>query len=91
MRNMEIENAVTVKVLFFAKSKELAGTRESRINLPRKVAYSQLLNLITKTYNLEGIKNNILLAKNEEVCSDTRDIEVTEFDSIAVIPPLSGG
>lgn len=88
---MEIEPCVTVKLLFFARSKELAGTRETTIQLPTKISYQQLLNIISKKYNLEQIKHNILLAKNEEVCEESRDIEIKERDNIAVIPPLSGG
>ncbi|XP_022126700.1 molybdopterin synthase sulfur carrier subunit [Pieris napi] len=88
---MEIEHGVTVKILFFAKSKELAGTREARITIPEKITYQQLLNIIAKNYNLETIKDHILLAKNEEVCSDNRELVIREFDNIAVIPPLSGG
>ncbi|XP_061721377.1 molybdopterin synthase sulfur carrier subunit [Cydia pomonella] len=88
---MEIEHAVNVKLLFFAQSKELAGTKESTILLPKKISYQQLLNIITENYNLQAIKNNILLAKNEEVCDNSLDIEINEKDHIAVIPPLSGG
>ncbi|CAH2094809.1 unnamed protein product [Euphydryas editha] len=88
---MEIENVVQVKVLFFARSKELAGLRETTLSLPTKINYEQLLNIIAVNFNLESIKNNILLAKNEEVCSENRDIEISESDNIAVIPPLSGG
>lgn len=88
---MEINDGVTVKVLFFAKSKELAGTREARITLPKKITYQQLLNIIARNYNLETIKDNVLLAKNEEVCSDSQELIIRELDNIAVIPPLSGG
>ncbi|XP_063367390.1 molybdopterin synthase sulfur carrier subunit [Cydia amplana] len=88
---MEIEHAVNVKLLFFAQSKELAGTKESSILLPKKISYQQLLNIITENYNLQAIRNNILLAKNEEVCDESLDIEINERDHIAVIPPLSGG
>ncbi|XP_045776373.1 molybdopterin synthase sulfur carrier subunit-like [Maniola jurtina] len=88
---MEIEHGIPVKLIFFAQSRELAGIRETTLNLPKKISYVQLLNLITKNYNLETIRNNILLAKNEEVLADNRDIEIRESDNIAVIPPLSGG
>ncbi|PZC72054.1 hypothetical protein B5X24_HaOG211979 [Helicoverpa armigera] len=88
---MEIENDVTVKLLFFARSKELAGTKESTIRLPSKISYSKLLNIICDNYNLQTIKDNILLAKNEEVCDEDVDIDIKEKDSIAVIPPISGG
>lgn len=88
---MEIEHDVTVKLLFFARSKELAGTKESTIRLPTKISYKKLLNIITENYNLHTIKNNILLAKNEEVCEEEIDIEIKDRDNIAVIPPISGG
>lgn len=88
---MDIDHGVTVKLLFFAKSKELAGIKETTVQLPTKISYKQLLNYIAANYNLETIKNNILLAKNEIVCEETLDLEISERDSIAVIPPLSGG
>ncbi|KAI5642799.1 thiS family domain-containing protein [Phthorimaea operculella] len=88
---MDIQPAATVKLLFFAKSKELAGTKETTISLPKKLTYQQLLDIIAERYNLSSIKNNILLAKNEQVCDEYRDIEICDRDSIAVIPPLSGG
>ncbi|XP_059047994.1 molybdopterin synthase sulfur carrier subunit [Achroia grisella] len=88
---MDIEHSVTVKLLFFAKSKELSGFKETTLSIPKKISYKQLLNIIAKKYNLETIKNNILLAKNEVVCEETVDIVVSDRDSIAVIPPLSGG
>lgn len=88
---MEIENGVSVKLLFFAQSRELAGLKETTLNLPTKITYENLLNLITKKYNLETIKNNIVLAKNEEVLANNRDIIIRESDNLAVIPPLSGG
>lgn len=88
---MEIEHGVTVKILFFAQAKDLAGRRESTLNLPQKISYRQLLDVIVEKYNLQNIKQNILLAKNEEVCEDAIEIDLTERDNIAVIPPLSGG
>lgn len=88
---MDIEHGVTVKLLFFARSKELAGTRESTIRLPSKISYKKLLNILAENYNLETIKNNILLAKNEQVCEEEIDIEISDKDNIAVIPPISGG
>lgn len=88
---MEIEHGVTVKILFFAKSKELAGTRESTIQLPSKISYKKLVNILAASFNLETIKHNILIAKNEQVCEEDIDIEISDRDSIAVIPPISGG
>lgn len=88
---MEIDHDVSVKLLFFARSKELAGTREATIRLPSKIGYKKLLNIISESYNLQSIKDHILLAKNEIVCEEDTDIDIRERDSIAVIPPISGG
>lgn len=88
---MENEHEVSVKLLFFAQSKDLAGTHEATIQIPQKLSYQKLLTVITENFNLQSIKNNILLAVNEEVCSSDVDLEIRQCDTIAVIPPLSGG
>ncbi|RVE53865.1 hypothetical protein evm_001527 [Chilo suppressalis] len=88
---MDLKHGVTVKLLFFAKAKELAGLKETTVQLPSKISYEQLVNYIVDRFNLETIKNNILLAKNEQACEQSGDIEIKDKDNIAVIPPLSGG
>jgi molybdopterin converting factor subunit 1 len=81
---------VNIKVLFFAKSRELVGFSEATLLIPSKIFYADLLNTICAKYNLNVIKDNIILALNEEYCENC-ELQIKQGDEIAVIPPLSGG
>jgi len=80
-----------VKILFFAKARELSGCKESFLCLPNKISYGELLENIASVYNLDCIKQNIILSKNQEVCEIGDVLTIVDQDEIAVIPPLSGG
>lgn len=88
---MEIEK-VKIKILFFAKARELAELNESNIHIPSKILFADLLQNICDTFGLNEIKQNIILAKNSEYCDDLSALlDFKEGDELAVIPPLSGG
>lgn len=82
---------VEVKILFFAKAKEITGTTCGVLFVYSPISCAQLLKEIVTTYRLEDIQKNIILALNEEYCSTDSTIELKIGDEIAVIPPLSGG
>lgn len=83
---------VLVKVLFFAKARELTCKNEDNIILKNTVSYRDLFEQIVSNYSLEPIKDNIILAVNEEYCTESDTIvTLKEGDEIAIIPPLSGG
>lgn len=83
---------VTVKILFFAKSREIVGKKSSQLDLPSPISYKNLLEKIVNEYFLHEIKNSIILSINEEFCTvEDVEIELKPNDEIAVIPPLSGG
>lgn len=87
-----MDQKVNVNILFFAKSREIAGFKKSNLKVNSKISCSALLNLITNSYGLDTIRNNIILALNEEYCEELgRELELKDGDSVAVIPPLSGG
>lgn len=81
---------VTVKVLFFAVSKEISGRNEAELRVKSKILYSELKNIICETFNLQVIKHNIILAVNQDYC-DEGELVLKENDELAVIPPLSAG
>lgn len=89
------ESHIRVKVLFFAKARELAGEiTETQLELPFQEQYccSNLLTLICDKYNLNLIKQSVILAVNEEYCDDLSNfVSLKTGDEIAIIPPLSGG
>lgn len=81
---------VTVKVLFFAVSKEISGRTEAEIIVQSKISYGNLKQLICDKFGLEIIKQNIILAVNQDYCEEG-DLELKNNDELAVIPPLSAG
>lgn len=82
---------VEVKVLFFAKAREIAGLNETKLKISKVISYSELLKDICLKYNLGILKDNLILAVNEVYCDTENQLTFKEFDEIAVIPPLSGG
>jgi molybdopterin synthase catalytic subunit len=88
---MDSNGQVKVKVLFFAKSRELSGLAETIIELPSKISYLQLHFFLCDKFNLEIIKANIILAVNQVYCEEDTVLDLSENSEIAVIPPLSGG
>lgn len=81
-----------VKILFFAKARELAGLTESRILLPEIITYGSLLEGIIEKFGLHSIRDTVILSLNEEYIGDLDSvIDLSDKDEIAVIPPLSGG
>lgn len=87
----ENANLVTIKVLFFATTKDLVGKKEDTLHVPSVIAASDLLHLITKQYQLENLKDNVILALNEDWVDLSSTLNLKDTDEIAVIPPLSGG
>lgn len=83
-------DVVTVKVLFFAVSKEISGQSEADFQVKSKIPYGELKQLIVEHFGLEIIKQNIILAVNQDYCEEG-DLVLKENDELAVIPPLSAG
>lgn len=90
-------SASSVPLLFFAKSRELAGTAEAHLDRPSPSAQTHircadLLLHICQRHNLLSIKDNVILAVNGEYCSNADElIEWSGVTEVAVIPPISGG
>lgn len=81
---------VTVKVLFFAVSKEISGQSETELTVKSKITYTELKQLIVDKFGLALIENNIILAVNQDYCEEG-DLVLKANDELAVIPPLSAG
>lgn len=85
---------VEVKILFFAKSRELVGVAETTVNIEPHLTESQLRKaVVCKFPSLKVIENNFLIALNEDYLSPNDDItiDLTSGDELAIIPPISGG
>lgn len=87
-----MDNRVRVKLLFFAKSRELAGISECQVDLPSEIHYTKLIELLNTTYNLQSLKNTFLIAINSDYCDESESVvNLREGDELAIIPPISGG
>ena len=81
-----------VKILFFAKAKELAKVPSAsfQVNQPQ-ITFDSLTKVISEEFNLQALNGSFILALNEEYLEEDSLIELKEGDELAVIPPISGG
>lgn len=82
---------VQTTILFFAKAREITGCKEREFYVTRKLSSADLFDKIICTFELESIRDQIILAVNEELIVPDSILVLSEKDKIAVIPPLSGG
>ncbi|XP_017005295.2 molybdopterin synthase sulfur carrier subunit [Drosophila takahashii] len=87
-----MSTVVNVHVLFFAKSRELANTNRSKVDVPSEITASELLDQLVARFGLTSIRDNLILAHNESYIENLSErILFKEGDELAIIPPLSGG
>jgi len=86
-----------LKVLFFAKARELLKISESEIIVPSVIDSAQALYqaLEDKWPELAKLNRTFALALNEEYLSQDQEpgehLSLSSGDILAVIPPISGG
>lgn len=89
---MDEVDAVEIKVLFFAKSREITGIKEANIKIvPRLLGRDLLENILAEFPKLKILQDNLLLSVNQEYIEKEQLVEVFSGDEVAVIPPISGG
>jgi molybdopterin converting factor subunit 1 len=81
---------MTTTVLLFASVAEMAGTRRLAVDLRDGARVLDLEHELVSRYpKLEGLADRIVYALNEEYVD--RDQLIRPGDTVAVIPPVSGG
>lgn len=87
-----MEKSVNVRLLFFAKARELAGRGECSESVRSEIVIEELVAGICARHNLNSIKSNFIIAVNGEYCDDPKaTVALRAGDEVAVIPPISGG
>lgn len=81
-----------IKVLFFAKSREVAGISEKTFELADDANTEDLLReLIASHPGLGSIMKTCIFALNQEYVHPQDKEPLKPGDEVAIIPPLSGG
>ena len=81
---------MTTTVLLFASVAEMAGTRRLAVELADGARVGDLERELVQRYpKLEGLADKIVYALNEAYVD--RDQVIRAGDTVAVIPPVSGG
>lgn len=81
---------MTVRVLLFARAREVVGTGEVAVTLPSEATVADLRAALTATYpELADVLARSAVAVGEEFAED--GTMIVEGAIAAVIPPVSGG
>ena len=81
---------MTLRILYFATMRDLAGVREETVSLPDGLRVKDLKSLLGEKHP-ELIKafNSAIFAVNREFAFDDQPLK--EGDEVAIFPPVSGG
>lgn len=87
-------SSVTVRVLFFARARELADTPQVSLSVPLGTtpwaAFKE--HVLARFPALAVLADHCVLALNQEyVVADAPERPLVNGDELAVIPPISGG
>ncbi|HXX14064.1 MAG TPA: MoaD/ThiS family protein [Candidatus Eremiobacteraceae bacterium] len=79
-----------VKVLFFGPIRELTGASEEAIEVPVGATLENVFHLYCSRFpRLSTYRASLVASQNQDFAS--WDSPVTEGDTIAFLPPVSGG
>ena len=78
------------RVRLFARLSELAGARETEVELGEGLTVGDVFEALAREYPaLAGLRGSVMYALNAEYVSP--DQPVRAGDEVALIPPVSGG
>jgi sulfur-carrier protein len=79
-----------IKILYFAALRDVVGKDEEQITLPLPTTIGEVMvALCTKYPELQERQNHIRVARNTAFAEPSEPVE--PHDTIALLPPLSGG
>jgi MoaE-MoaD fusion protein len=79
-----------VKLLFFATLKDIVGSRQLQLDIPKGTTVSDLWDRLESSYpRLRPYRSIVLTSVNEEYVD--RAAPISDGDEVALFPPVSGG
>lgn len=90
---MPSSHSTQVKVLFFASCREMAGIKETSLELPGNSSSIAKLReqIVVMLPGLKPVAETVTLALNQEYLDPEQDAALKDGDEVAFIPPISGG
>jgi MoaE-MoaD fusion protein len=81
---------VRVTVLFFGRVRELVGLTEDSLDVPAGATVSDVFDRYAQRFpKLAAFRSSLVASQNEEFAP--WDALIAEHDTIAFLPPVSGG
>lgn len=81
-------NTITVRLLAFARVRELLGYAEREVELPAAASLDDLWRLIG-TRELEALRGSTRFARNGALADPSTPL--ADGDEVALLPPVGGG
>jgi molybdopterin converting factor subunit 1 len=79
-----------MKILFFARARDLAGAGEIDVDMPPGGRVADLRRVLAERFpTLTPLLPHCAVAVNDDYASD--DTVLTAIDRVALLPPVSGG
>ncbi len=79
-----------IKVLYFSSLKDKLEKQTEEIDLPENSTVQNLISILKEKYpNISDSLDNVMFALNEEYVD--KDSPLKDGDTVALIPPVSGG
>ena len=78
-----------IKALFFGMSRDLVGESPMTFKLDEGVTVKIFREILVKNYPLFSELDSFAIAVNESYAED--DLVLSDKDTVAIIPPVSGG
>eukprot|EP00981_Chlorochromonas_danica_P003453 scaffold654_cov207-Ochromonas_danica.AAC.38 len=87
--NKGSSTAIHIIILFYGSTRDIAGVHEVKIDLPQGTTSSILKEKLEKQYGIRFERDRVSLALNKKYIID--EIVLHDGDTVALIPPISGG
>jgi len=78
-----------LKILFFGMAKDLAGETSTSLEVNEDLKVNDFRKILQDRYPLFSQMDSFSIAVNETYAEE--DLIIVENDTVAVIPPVSGG
>lgn len=87
---MALEATIRVKVLFFGRLREIAGSSEETVELPRGAQLEELFGVVAaRQPAIAPFRPSLVASRNLEFAPWNTPLQPD--DEIAFLPPVSGG